>query len=235
MPNQQRTSTSTQIRNMYSDGLSCLNLKFYNTNLSLQLYPFSGKDQNGRSSYDNKSGVMTTVNFEGAFALYQAAKDIVDGKVQQCSLTIPCNGANVIFERKLAMNGVMETTLSISKNNVTIPFKFNTIQQQVNLNGQMQTYTVESGLGAFMKTVEGYLTGINADRHLDKMTEEYAKLQESNSNGQQQNQQQQRPQYANNNNRKRYNNGGNSYGNNSYQRPQQNYTAQNFSDYSIGN
>ena len=233
MPNQQRTSTSTQIRNMYSDGMSCLNIKFYNTNLSLQLYPFSGKDQSGRSSYDNKNGVMTTVNFEGAFALYQASKDILDGKVQQTQITIPCNGASISLERKLGMNGQMDTVFSITKNNATIPFKFNTLQQQVNNNGQIQSYTMEVGLGTFMKTIEGYLTGINADRHLDKLTEEYAKLQENNGN-----QQQQRPQYANNNRKQGYNNGGNNYrnNNNNYQRSQQNYNnQQSFNDYTIGN
>ena len=172
MPENNRTSTSTQIRNMYSDGMSYMNIKFYNTNLSFQLYPFTGKDQNGRSKYDMKSGQQTTVNFEGAYALYHAAKDIIDGKVQQTTLSVPCNGASLVLERKLGMNGQMETVFSISKNNMTIPFKFNTIQQQVNINGQIQSQTIETGLGAFAKTIEGYLTGINSDRHLDKLTED---------------------------------------------------------------
>ena len=75
-----RTQTSTQIRNFYSEGMSYLNMKFYNTNLSFQFYPFTGKDQNGRSTYDTKNGETTTVNFEGAFTLWKAAKDIIDGK-----------------------------------------------------------------------------------------------------------------------------------------------------------
>lgn len=242
--NNQRTSTSTQIRNMYSDGMSYMNIKFYNTNLSFQLYPFIGKDPNGRSKYDMKNGQQTTVNFEGAYALYQAAKDIIDAKVQQTSLSVPCNGASLVLERKLGMNGQMETVFSISKNNVTIPFKFNTIQQQVNINGQIQSQTIEIGLGAFMKTIEGYLTGINADRHLDKLTAEYANLQESNKqDGQQpqQQNQQQRPQYrpnynarpgGNYNNKRRYNN----FGNNAFQQPQQTFNnQQSFNDYQIQN
>ena len=40
---------------------------------------------------------------------------------------------------------------------------------------------IEAGLGVFLKTVEGYLTGINADRHLDKLTEDFAKLMNGDS------------------------------------------------------
>ncbi len=224
--NSGRTNTSTQIRTMYSENMSCMTIKFYNTNLSFSLYPFTGKNQQGRSTYDMKNGQQTTVNYEGAYALYQAAKDIIDGKVQQTSLAVPCNGASLTLERKLGMNGQMETVFSISKNNVTIPFKFNTIQQQVNMNGQVQTNIIEIGLGAFLKTIDGYLTGINADRHLNKLTEDYAKLQEQNGQNQSQNQSQNNG--GGNNNyrpRKQYNN--------YYQKPQQNHQTQSFSDYQI--
>lgn len=176
--NMQRTSTSTQIRNLYSDEMCYLNISFFNANLSLRFYPFLNKDSVGRSTYDLKNGQNTTVNFEGAFALYQTAKDIIDGKVQEVNLQIPCaGGANLQFDRRMEQNGQMETYLTIMKNNVTIAFRFPVIFVQVKENGKNVTKTVESGLGAFMKTVEGYLTGINADRHLDKLTEEYAKLQ----------------------------------------------------------
>ena len=230
---QQKTSTSTQIRNMYSDGMSYMNIKFYNTNLSFQLYPFTGKDQNGRSKYDMKNGQQTTVNFEGAYALYKAATDIIDEKVQQTTLSVPCNGASLMLERKLGMDGQMETVFSISKNNMTIPFRFNTIQQQVNINGQVQTKNIETGLGAFCKTIEGYLTGINSDRHLDKLTEDYAKIQEAAKEGSNNGQYQQRPYKPynnNNNNRRPYRN---NYQNNNYQQPQPQYNQQSFNDYKI--
>lgn len=218
-----RTNTSTQIRNMYSDGMSYMNIKFYNTSLSFQLYPFTGKDQNGHDKYDTKNGQLTTVNYEGAYALYQTAKDIIDGKVKETNLQVPCNGASLILERKLGTNGKMETIFSITKNNVTIPFRFQTIQQQIKDGGNITTITVESGLGAFMKTIEGYLTGINADRHLDKLTEDYAKLHPNNNGG-------------GNNNFNRNNNYRKNYNNN---RPNNNRQgnwgppAQNFNDYSI--
>ena len=228
----QKTTTSTQIRNMYSDGMSYMNIKFYNTSLSFQLYPFTGKDQSGRSNYDTRNGQQTTVNYEGAYALYRVANDIIQNKVQQTSVSSPCNGASLLLERKLGMNGQMETIFSITKNNMTIPFRFNTIQQQVNQNGQIQSQTIEVGLGAFAKTIEGYLTGINADRHLDKLTEDFAKANEG-APQQTQQPQQQRPQYSNN--RPRYNN--NKYGGNSYQRQnnQNNFNQQSFGDYQIQN
>lgn len=184
--NQNRTATSTQIRNFYSDGMAYMNVKFFNTNLSFSLYPFISKDNTGRSNYDLKNGIQTTVNFEGAYALYQSAKDIIDGKINDLHMVIPCAaGAEITMDRKLSPAGKMETLFSISKNNVTITFRFQTVEQQTNENGQVVVKIIETGLGAFMKTVEGYLNGINADRHLDKLTEDYAKLQQNQQGGQQ--------------------------------------------------
>ena len=238
-----KTSTSTQIRNLYSDGMSCMNIKFYNTNLSLQLYPFISKDQTGKSSYDLKNGQLTTVNFEGASALFQITKDIIEGKLQEeCNLPIPCAaGATINLERKLSPAGMMETIFSITKNGVTIPFRFQTMTIQVKENGQVVSKVIESGLGAFNKTIEGYLTGINADRHLDKLTEDYIKSQEAINGGNQQNNYgsynknngYKKPYNGNNNGgyKKQYN-GGN-YNNNQggWNPPKQ----QNMSDYQIKN
>ena len=243
--NHNSTTTSTQIRNFYSDGMAYLNISFFNTNLSFRFYPFAGKDQNGRSNYNMKAGQNTTVNFEGAYALYQVANDIISGKVNATNLPIPCvGGASLSLERKLAQDGKMETLFTINKNNVSIPFKFATINQQVNENGVIMTRTIESGLGAFMKTIEGYLNGINADRHLNKLTDDYvASLNnnQNNSSGSSNNNQQysgNNYRQNNSNYRKNYNNNGykkpyqGNYGNNQYQqKPQQ----QNLSDYNIPN
>lgn len=237
-----RTSTSTQIRNFYSEGISYLNIKFFNTNLSFQFTPFVSKDATGRSTYDQQKSLMTTVNFDGAFALYNVANDIIQGKtIQEVLLTIPCaGGATLVIDRKLGQNGQMETYFVISKNNNSIPFKFNTSQVQIKENGQMITKTIETGLGAFVKTIDGYLVGINADRHLDKLTEDFIKSKE----GQGGNTFQTGTGYSNrnnnqggfkkswNNNRKPYNN---NYNNNS---PQQNTwetkpNQQNMSSYNI--
>lgn len=210
MANQQ-LSTSTQIRNMYSEGMSYLNISFFNTKLAFRFFPFMNKDQNGRSTYDMRHGQNTTVDYEGAAALYLIAKGIIDGNIQETNLPIPCaNGASLAFERKMGMDGRMETIFTITKNNVSIPYKFNTIQCQVKINGQITTKTIESGLQVFVDILNGYLGGINSDRHLDKFTEDYVKS--LGENGNVNNQQNQQPQQQNN--QPRQNNYNNNYNNN---------------------
>lgn len=248
MANKQQTSTSTQIRNFYSEEMSYMNVSFFNTNLSFRFYPYIQKDQAGRSVYDMKNGINTTVNFDGAYALFEASKGIIEGKINEMNLPIPCAaGAELTLERKLGQTGVMETVFSISKNNMTIPFKFRTSSCQVKENGQVMTKIIECGLGSFMKTIEGYLTGINADRHLDKLTEDFAKMQENNGNSgnnggnggnnQYQNNGGYKKNYNNNNGYRRpynnYNNGGNNNQNNFNNST--NGRPQNYSSYHIGN
>lgn len=198
------TNTSTQIRNFYSEGISYLNIKFYNTNLSFKFSPFVSKDPGGISKYDLNNSQTTTVDYEGAYALYEVAEDIIKGKITECNLPIPCAaGATLTIERKIGISGQMETIFSIQKNNVTIPFVFKTINQQVKENGQFVTRVIECGLGAFKETIKGYLNGINSDRHLDKLTDDFAKSQNQSQNPQQN--------YGNNyknNYKKPYNNGG---------------------------
>lgn len=247
MADNNRTTTTTQIRNLYSEGMSYLNMKFFNTNLCFTFYPFISKDNTGRSEYDMKKGVSTTVNFEGAFALFNIAKDIIDGKINDCNLPIPCAaGATLTLERKLSLNGVMETIFTITKNGVAIPFRFQTINAQIKMdNGQIGTKVIESGLGAFMKTVDGYLQGINADRHLDKLTDDYVKSIQDNQqqNGPAPQQQSQQQNYNRNNYKNNYNNNGykKPYNNNNggYKKPYNNNQGwqpqQNLNSYEIKN
>ncbi len=235
----QQTTTSTQIRNFYSDGMSYLNVSFFNTNLSFKFYPFIRKDDLGKSVYDLKNGINTTVNFEGAYLLWEVSKDIIDGKINELNLTISCAaGAILVLERKLGQNGEMETIFSISKNNMGIPFKFQTSKYQTKENGQVITKTIECGLGVFMKTIEGYLTGINADRHLDKLTDDFVKLQNSQNNDSQNNTGNNQQQNMYNNYKKNYNNYKKPY-NNQYSN-QNNYSnnsnnQQDYSTYRINN
>lgn len=228
--NNTQPKTSTQIRNMYSDGMCYLNISFFNTNLSFKFYPFLSKDDIGRSSYDMNHGQNTTVNYEYAYALYKLSNDIIEGKVQECNLLIPCaGGASLTFERKLGQSGQYETLLTINKNNNIISYRFPTIIQQVKENGQPVTKVIETGLGVFMKTINGYLEGINADRHLDKFTEEYIKLQQGDKPNQQPQQQNfQRKNYNNNYQRRNYNN---NQRNNNWSPPNQ----QNMSSYTLPN
>jgi hypothetical protein len=115
----------------------------------------------------------------------------------------------------------METVLTLNKGNASIPFKFSTQQVQVKENGQYVTKQIESQLGAFGKILEGYLTGINADRHLDKLTDDYVKAINS-SNQQQDNNQQQ--QFQPNNNY-----------NNNFQKPSGNYNYNSKNNYRNNN
>lgn len=215
--NTQRTQTSTQIRNFYSEGMSYLNVRFFNTNLSFSFYPFISRDGNGISKYDMKNGQQTTVNYEGAYALYKIAMDILDNKVSECDLPVPClAGAMVTLKREIGADGKYQTIFSITKNNMTIPFKFQTTECTTRVNGQVVTTTIESGLGAFCKTLDGYLSGINADRHLDKLTEDFVALQQQNgnNNSNNNNQQSNNNSYSGNNNngyRNYNNNNGGSY------------------------
>jgi hypothetical protein len=176
MDNQRQQGTSTQIRNLYSDGMSYLNIRFYNMNLSFSFQPFISKDATGRSTYDQNRFITTTVNWEGAFQLYELARDILDGKIQEGSVTIQCmSGVTLLLERKREPNGEFATYFVISKQNDSIPFKFSTGTKKIVENGQVVEKVIEAGLGVFLKTLNGYLEGINCDRHLDKVTEDYVK------------------------------------------------------------
>lgn len=234
--NSTRTTTSTQIRNFYSDGRSYLNISFYNTLLSFRFYPFLNKDNVGKSSYDMKKGQSTTVNFEGAFALYQASKDIIENKIQEINLTLSCPfSASLIFTRKMNQQGKYETHFSINKNGATIDFVFDTTTTQVTVNGKQELKVIESGLGAFMKTIEGYLTGINAERHLNKLTDDYVKnIEQQGQQNQQRTGYQQNQGYKKSYNgyRKPYGQNNNWKNNNQNRAPQQ---TQGFSDYQLPN
>ena len=105
----------------------------------------------------------------------------------------------------------------------------------------MITKYLDSGLGAFVKTIEGYLTGINADRHLNKLTDDFIKIQNQKQQEgapAQSNAPQQNPNYSQNNNRGNWNRN-NRYRNNRYNNYQNNsnngwnQNAQNMSNYSL--
>lgn len=222
--NNNRTTTSTQIRNMYSEGMCYMNMKFFNANLCFQFYPFISKDNTGRNSYDMKNGLSTTVNFSGAFGLWQIIDAIIDGRIKEITHDIPCAaGANLTLQCRTAPNGEPEVFFTISKNKTTISFKFAVVARTIkNSMGQTETFYVHTDLGAFMDTIKGYLNGINADRHLDKLTDDFVKSLGENG---QQTQQQTGGQSFNNrgNNNFRSNNYNNNYkkpnyNNNGYKR-----------------
>jgi hypothetical protein len=160
---------------LYSNGISCLTIKFFNTNLSFGFQPFSGKDQNGFNQFNKDKTITTTVNYEGAAMLWKTANDILDNKINKCSVQIQCaGGTTLLFERRPSDNQ-LETWFTINKNGEIIPFKFNIHIRDIEENGQLIKQQIESGLLVFAKTINGYLEGINASRHLDKLTDDYVK------------------------------------------------------------
>lgn len=95
-------------------------------------------------------------------------------------LVLPCgNNVALILECKPDQDNQMSTYLLISKNNRMIPLRFGTIQYRVKEHGQMVTKVIQSGLGGFVKTLEAYLTGIGANLHLNKLSEEEHENQET--------------------------------------------------------
>lgn len=224
-----KNPTTTQIRNFYSSGNSYLNVSFYNNSLSLRFHPFMNKDQNGRDRYDMNNAETTTLSYDKVFALYELTKKIVDDKVQACKLELECNGGKLIF---VYNGGGNVPTLTIDKNGRQVTFKFDTTKAEVMENGKKETKYLNTGLGVFMKTLDGYLSGINAERHLNKLTENYvASLQKDGNNNDQRGGYQNKGGYNRNNGggfKKNYNNSrGNNY-NSAQQEP-----AQSLDDYEL--
>ena len=91
--------TQTQIRTIYSNEMSYITTKFFNTSFSLQFYRFLSKDNVGRSTYDYKNSLTTTIDWNNAYALFQTISKVVDDDTKSYNLTIDCaNEAKLIFE-----------------------------------------------------------------------------------------------------------------------------------------
>lgn len=176
-------ATSTMIRTIYSNGVSYLTIRFYNNNLSLSITPFVGKDQNGKNKYDNEKSVSTVgVNYELASSFNKLISDALDGKYNDDVIQIIFDlwdQSKLIFERKRDQNNKLCYWLIIDKNGLVGQFKFESTNVGCVINGQPSQQVIESGLSHFNNILTGYLIGINADRHLDKLTEEYVKSKET--------------------------------------------------------
>ena len=181
-----RTNVSTQIRTLYSPEMSCITIKFYNMDLSFSLSPFSGKTASGFDQYNRDKSIWANLKYDQVSLLYQLVSDVLGGRVDgdgaQVSTIVNLRNVgtvNIILE----WNRNQGTTLTMSRNNEAIPFKFATDKINVRKDGQITQRIVDTGLITFANTLNGYLTGINADLHLNKMKEEYVKQQEANPQG----------------------------------------------------
>jgi len=181
MSKNKRPAVSTYIRTLYSDGISYLRINYFNLNLSLCFAPCVGKDHKGRSDYDFSKKLATTITYEDAALLYYIARSIVDGKNSQITMkaVIPSyKNAAIRFDYKPDQNNQMWAYLAIDKDNRTIPFVFSTQTVEVEEDNRLITKVIQSGLGAFGMILQGYLTGINADGHLTKLSEYFDEFQD---------------------------------------------------------
>ena len=164
---------NTHLRYLYAPGFSSLRVTYYKTNLVFSFTPYAGKDYQGLDKYSTSKFLSTSVNYDGASFFYQVARQIIDGRTFEIMAKLSClNNASLLLENKPDKNNQMSTYLSISKNNETIPFKFKVQEYQSRENGRMVTKVIQSGLGTFAMMLQGYLTGIGADLHLSKLSEE---------------------------------------------------------------
>jgi hypothetical protein len=168
--------------------------------------------------------MTTTVSYEGAALLYLVAAKIFDDRhpEREIKAVLPClKNTTLTLEYKPGQNNQWDVYLTIERDNKTIPFKFKTHTYTFRESGQLVTEVIQSGLGAFGKMIEGYLTGINVNGHLSKLPEdeelekEFEKYQDENQqtvyttkDGYQENQYQ-----GNQNNKYQGNSGGQQQGN----------------------
>ena len=155
---------STYIRTMYSPGFAYIRFSFYKTNLSLSFCPWVDKNNMGRSHYDMKKYLNTTISDENAAALYLIAKNIAEGNQSNpVQYQIQCNNQTLVsFEHDSE-----ETRFIIEKNKDRIVFRFVTHRLRERVNGEIVTKTIQSGLMFFAKILQTYLTAIAEDRQQD--------------------------------------------------------------------
>ena len=166
---------STHIRNLYSKGMAILTLSFFKNNFSLLMRPsIETSSPNGLDEF-NKEGIMTTINYDGASALWLTCRKIIFDSDESVVLKLQCaNKVTLILEKKAPG----EVYLVVIKNDRTIVFRFTSTVRKVTENGATRTEIIENGLGVFMFTLEGYLQGVNADAHFAKLGEEFEVQQE---------------------------------------------------------
>lgn len=158
---------SAYIRNLYSPGFSFITLSFYKTNLSVRFTPWINQNQTGRSQYDAKKFIVTTISDESAASLYYLAQKIAEGELNNpVQYVIECNNQiTLVFEYDAD-----KATLSIEKDREKIVFEFAVHQYRVKEDGRIVTKTIQSGLLAFAEVLQAYLTAVGADRQQEIQT-----------------------------------------------------------------
>jgi len=173
-------NVSTFVRNMYSEGQSKMLISLYKFNLSLLLQPCIGRNPaTGKYLYDKK-GIMTTIDYNGAEALRSVSSSIIEKNDEAYGvlLSIPCaNGVLLKLETLQSPDGEIDTVFSLTNMMVSIPFTFETRIAKEVRNGKEADVIIQAGLGAFTKTLEGYLLETGASSHLNKLGDDLEQIQ----------------------------------------------------------
>jgi hypothetical protein len=161
----------TVIRSFFAPGYSTIMLSYYRGKLSLDFYPYTGKDDKGLDHYDYGSDITTTLNYETASGLYQAAMYIITDRYmeEEVKAVFKCKKAVITFECKSDPETRLAAYLTVEENDQSIPFRFKTHLAQVEENGHIHTRVMQSGLIAFTKAIEGYLISMGYDPDLSQL------------------------------------------------------------------
>ena len=176
-----KKAINTDIRIFYSSE-SSLKMSFFNANISFSFCRDFRKNNPGYSQYDSMKYLATTVNYAGAFFLYKTAMSIVNGTNYKNEVVAVLKRGNValILEYKPNEHSHMVASLTIDNTKQAISYNFSPHSYQVKEDGRIITKILQSELGAFALTIRGYLTGVGADRHLEKLPADYENTQDEN-------------------------------------------------------
>jgi len=140
-------SENTKIKTLYAPGFSSLTMSYFKSNLVLKFIPYIGENNQGIDQYSKNVFYNTSLNPTRAAFFFNQASRILDGKANEpIDVVLPCNsGTNLTFEYKPDQNNnnPMTVYLTIDKNNVTVPFRFETIEYFINVEGQMVTSIIK--------------------------------------------------------------------------------------------
>ena len=166
---------NTYIKCLYSSGFSYIMMSYYRTNLVFTFRPYSGKNYNGLDQYDKNIFLSTSIDYDASATLYALSTAIISVKDAEKKVTavLTCsNNTTLTFEYMPDQNNQWYAYLTINKNNQTIPFRFKTYTYQVQIDGQLVTRVIQSGLGIFAEVLKSYFSATGINNHLNKFTDE---------------------------------------------------------------
>ena len=129
----------------------------------------------GNDQYCKTTFKSTSIDCAAAKDLYQTTMSILNGPDRDKEIVIPLpsgKDTTLTFEYKPEHDGHMGVYLIINKENLTIPFRFQTVQSKVwNGDGQVETMVTQVGLDVFTQTLDRYLKIIGADNNTNNSPE----------------------------------------------------------------